>query len=203
MSERTLIAAACLNFIKTSDALSHGAIREKLIQTDLAVAGVTWAEDEWRSAKCNNKPLSLARQLISIQMNLALCKTWALLSFYFVRLDSLCLSHGVPMKYTPRLGCSLMLLSPPSPSSVWGEEAASWKKAPTLAAGGLHACLGILAAYDSHYSPNKSYQTRCLFFQLQLLNVRRYYQDIKSTFLPSPFAEKAWNIEQTLLTSNG
>lgn len=61
MHERPVIAAACLSFIKTSDALSHKATLEKLIQTDLAVAGVTWAGDEWRSRECNNNPFSMAR----------------------------------------------------------------------------------------------------------------------------------------------
>lgn len=61
MHERPVIATACLSFIKTSDALSHEGTLEKLIQTDLAVAGVTWAGDEWRSRECNNNPLSVAR----------------------------------------------------------------------------------------------------------------------------------------------
>lgn len=62
-------------FIKPSDALSHEATLEELIQTDLAVARVTWDVSEWSPTQCNNKPLSLIWQLLSIQMNLALCET--------------------------------------------------------------------------------------------------------------------------------
>lgn len=111
MHERNEIAAACLNFIKTSDALSHEAILEKLIQTDLAVARVTWAVNEWGPTKCNNKPLSLLRQLISIQMNLALCETRDPLCLHFVRQEYLSRSHRLPMKYAPRL--ARLLCSPP------------------------------------------------------------------------------------------
>lgn len=118
MHERTAIAAACLNFIKTSDALSHEAILEKLIQTDLAVARVTWAVNEWRSTKCSNKPLSLVRQLISIQMNLALCETWDPLCLHFVRQEYLSRSHRVPMKYALRMDSLVRLLCSPSPVFV-------------------------------------------------------------------------------------
>lgn len=188
-----MIAAACLNFIKTSDALSHEAILEKLIQTDLAVARVTWAVNEWRTTKCNNKPLSLVRQLVSIQMNLALCKTWALLCFYFVRQEYLWWSHKELMKYAQRLGILHGKVALFSISRIW--ERRLLHGIVTILTVCLYACLGMFAVYNSHDFLYKFYNTWYVFFKPHLLNSCSYHQNIKSKFPPVLFAEKAWNIE--------
>lgn len=98
----------------------------------MAVARVPCAVSERSPTQCNNKPLSLTWQTISIQMNLALCGT-------LTHLPSLC-QAGVP------------LTEPQSTSERWGS--LLWSPSPgsvqrRLLYGGVtdansgHVCLGM------------------------------------------------------------